>query len=278
MKTSRRWSEWPKRIGNSLNGTSGVSGAGGLIISAAGAAVFTGAAATVLATSGFVIAGAAVCYSILSSVPPKLQNPANLVGMTIETSKLEGLWPPVLKIAIVGPSRVGKTTLKNRLHFANNEPLRTQSVSATVIAIPTTPISYLAVLDGGGEKLAQQFRIAELADFLCIVVDHNISDNDPAISNQRKNETSQFLEQIRGHLHETSSLPKKWIEILVNKRDLWSTIPEVKQKRFIANLEKELQKWKDGNFSKDVSIHPHSNENADDVSRFMNILKSSLAK
>jgi hypothetical protein len=45
-------------------------------------------------------------------------------------------------------------------------------------------------------------------------------------------------------------------------------------KKFVAN---EAQKWKDGNYSNDVRFEIHSNNVVNDVSRFMNVLLTTMS-
>ena len=277
MWKKRRWSEWPRKIREELNSVASVVGVGGIVIAVAGEFFQTGNARLVLVIVGGVIAIGAVVYAIRKAMPPTMRNASNLVGDTLDLTELDNIFPPIRKLAIVGLTSTGKTTLKNRLQFQPPPNERTQAARATIVSIPTKPVTYLAVLDGGGENYSQQFKIAESADHLCLVIDHNRSDNDPKVSNERKEETKEFMTRIREHLRETESPQKIWIEVLVNKKDLWEAPPNKDRETFIDFVNEETEKWKDGNFSKDVRMKPHSNQNADDVARFMDRLKSTLS-
>ena len=271
MAKKRRWSEWPRKISEELNSVTGLLTVGGAVLTWAG-----GGAATALGIVGWVITIGALVYAICRAIPPAMENADDLVGKTLDLIELNNISPPIRKLAFVGPTRTGKTTLKRRLQFEPSPNERTQAATATIVPILTNPVTYLAVLDGGGESFPQQFKIAELADHLCLVVDHNNSNDDPSVSGERRIETVKFMTQIREYLLETESPKKVSVEVLVNKRDLWETLPVKDRKTFLDFVSEETKKWKDGNFSKDVRMATHSNQNIDDVARFMNKLKSTL--
>ena len=239
----------------------------------AGATAMTGVAAAALTFGGIGLALGAFGYAVYKAIPRAMHNAHDLVGQSVVLSELPNIYPALKTLAILGPSRSGKTTLKNRLQFKTPEQKRTTSVTATIVAIPTNPVSYLAVLDGGGEKLSQQFKIAEPADFLCLVVDHNTTDSSSEICKERQEETVKFMSQIREHLTETECDKKTWICILANKRDLWGRLGDAKKTAFTEFVDAETEKWGNGNYSKSVSMRRHSNENVDDVSTFMDELK-----
>jgi len=191
------------------------------------------------------------------------------LGTPLPLRDVATISPPVRTLGIIGPSRAGKTTLKNRLAFQPRPAERTQSITAYIVSPPTTPPTYVALLDGGGEKLSQQFAIAEHSDHLCIVVDHNASDVDRTVQASRMAENAEFLKQVRHHLVECRAPRKKRVELLLNKRDLWDlSAPEEKQS-FLAHGASEAQKWTDANLAERVEWYPHSNEIGDDIARFV---------
>lgn len=118
MSKKRRWGLWPSRIAGELNGISGVAGVGGTAMGVAAWTALAGAAATTLMTGGATLAVGAVGYAIYTAVPPKLRSPEDVAGKTIDLNELADVDPPILRLAVVGPTRAGKTTLKNRLSFA----------------------------------------------------------------------------------------------------------------------------------------------------------------
>jgi len=278
MAGRRRWSRWPSRIASELNGMSGVAGVGGTAMGVAGWAGVAGTTATVLMSGGAALAVGAVGYAVYKAVPPVLRTPEDVVGHTIDLSELDDVDPPVLRLAVVGPTKAGKTTLKARLSFKGTPDERTQKVTAYVVSVPSNPPRYVAILDGGGERLAQQFKISEPADCLCLILDHNISDTDTTIDDERLKEHTEFLTQIRYHLKDARGPRKKWIEILINKRDLWEQASDEQKDAFKQFYVEEVGKWSADLFSDSVASNPHSNEIPDDIGRFMSQLAATVAQ
>ena len=275
MAGKRRWSLWPKRIGSELNGVSGIAGVGGTAMGIAGISILAGPAAIALTTAGAAIAVGAAGYAVWKAVPPVMRKPEDVSGAELTLDELKSIHPPLLKLAVMGPSRAGKTTLKDRLmiRVSSGEKDRTQFVKAHIVSVPTSPPFFLALLDGRGENYSQQFKIAEPADCLCIVIDHNETDRDPTLIPNRWEKTTEFLKQVRDHLIEEGCAKKTWIRILINKRDLWEQNSVDDQQAFVDFCEQEAAKWRDGNFAEAVTLAPHSNEKPNDTAEFMTLLK-----
>lgn len=275
----RNWKSWRKRTADELNGIAGVTGIGGTLMGAAGLTVFAGtAAASALSGGGALIAVGTVLYAAWKAIPPILMQPEQLVRQSIQLTELDQVYPPLRKLALLGPTAVGKTTLKQALSLESIGRTQTQTITAQIISVPLTPPKYLAVLDGAGEWNTQQFRIAEAADYLCLILDHNLSHTDSALSRTRLTEIDHLFGQLRNHLIQAGLPRKRWIEILINKRDLWQTASQQDQNEFRAFYEDQLQKWKNSNFADSVTMHHHSNERIEDISRFMSLLQTSIQR
>lgn len=272
----RRWSQWLTNVPEKLNSVSGVAGVGGTAMAVAGGTLLTGAVATALTFGGVGLAAGAFGYAVWSAIPRAMRDANVLVGQTLDIAELADVYPPLDRLAIVGSTRSGKSTLKSRLQFETPSHQRTTSVTATIVSIPTNPVSYLAVLDGGGEKFPQQFKIAEHANLMCLILDHNISDSESQISYERQSDTTKFMTQIREHLIETGCEKKDWIGILANKRDLWERLGPANQTSFVDFVADETQKWQGGNYSHSVTMNRHSNENVNDIGRLINEIKSAM--
>ncbi|WP_457531761.1 GTPase domain-containing protein [Vibrio coralliilyticus] len=244
----------------------------GLIVGLSANSFLDAPLAKSLSTVGFLVGILGIAYLVIKAYPPKVLQASECVGMTVSLQDLDYMTPSIEKLAIIGPTRTGKTTLKERLNFRTPENKRTQGISATITAITSNPVKYIAVLDGGGEVLTQQFKIAEQADFLCIVIDHNISNSSLQIDTERQKETSEFMDQVRHHLRNDGIKQKKWIEIIVNKQDLRGKLDEAELADFVEFVGNEKLKWETSSISKDVSSENHSNLNFDDVSRIMDKL------
>jgi len=269
----RRWSIWLPRLISELNGTNGLAGAGGLTVSAAGLTIFSGTASTVLTALGLLIGVSAVGYAVYKSIPPKLRNAEDVVGEILATDELDGIHPPIKKLAIIGIGQAGKTTLRDRLSFDVSKAERTQQVTAKIVSLHSARPTYLAILDGGGEKYAQQFKIAEIADCLCVVLDHNSSDTSKALSKTRVAQHRGFLSQVKHHLNEAGCEKKNWTRFLVNKHDLWKLRSSAERSEITEFAAQEAEKWQAANLSEHVDYVSHSNAKAQDIAEFMTYLR-----
>jgi hypothetical protein len=273
MGKQREWGTWPRRISDQLNGVSGIAGVGGAVVSAAGWGLLAGLPATILTVTGLGIAALASGYALKKSIPPKIKSAVDFVGIPTTLDEILKIQPRIPTLSIVGPSQAGKTTLKQRLNFDDAANARTQQIVGDVVSLQTTPPSYFALLDGGGEKFAQQFKLAEACDCLCLVVDHNISDTAADVDLNRLSQIRELMVQTRHYLDEQKSSKKEWIHILVNKHDLWKNATDTQRTEFEHFCRDEISKWEVGQRAKIVTYHYHSNEFPDDVAHFMRLLK-----
>lgn len=272
MAKKRHWGRWPKQAKEELNGISGLAGVGGTVIGIGGLTLLAGPAALVCAVLGGTITVGAVGYALVKAVPPRLKSPEDLVGQTVPLKELESVLP-IRTLSIIGPTQAGKTTLRNRLAFKSGPVSRTQEMTAYITSLQTAPPTYLAVLDGGGEKFPQQFNLVEVCDCLCIVIDHNRSDSDSTISQKRVEEHQFFLEQIVNQLNHANVKPKLWVQFLINKHDLWKSATAQQLASFDSFYQDQVKEWRKANRGQTVDSRPHSNEDADDIAEFMNLLK-----
>ena len=273
MPKRRRWAEWPKRAAEEFNSVSGVAGLGGAAVGVAGWSLLAGAPALMFTGFGTVITLAAFGLALYRSMPVASRSTNELVGTVLSISELAGLHPSPMTFAIVGPSMSGKTTLRNRLSFIAPLPTRTQSVNAQIVALQTAPPTLIAILDGGGEKFAQQFDLAAKCEYLCLVIDHNSSDSETKVDLARLQQHAEFMKQVRHFLDENRLPPKKSIRILVNKKDLWQRASAADQDILKRFQDDELQHWKQGLRSRDIAVQPHSNDNSVDVALLVDYLK-----
>jgi hypothetical protein len=277
MAGKRRWRQWPGRAAGELNGVSGVAGVGGIVLGAGGYGLgLAGTAALFTGIGGAVIVVGAVGYALFRAIPPLTRRPEDLIGQTIKIAELRNISQPIQTLSIIGMTESGKTTLKNRLLLDPAPVERTQRITASIMSPQTAPPTYIAILDGGGDRFPQQFPIAESCDCLCILLDHNKSNSALEISPGRVAEQEAFLKQIRYQLDEINSRPKLWIHFLVNKRDLWEHAAAEQKATFEHFYNGELEKWQQGNRAATVTIKPHSNDNANDVAKFMENLRDQL--
>lgn len=167
---------------------------------------------------------------------------------------------------------MGKTTLKKCLFLQHPPNERTQRVTAYIQHFPRGNNQYVAILDGSGEQSYQQFDISVSADCLMIILDHNASDSDKTVDQNRLDEQRNFLNQLRNKLEESNSLPKKGIKILMNKQDLWEKATSEEQKLLKDFCTEERKKWlsTDVDYAKPpISVDDHSNNKIDNIIEFV---------
>lgn len=272
-----KWLErFVTRLVVQLNIVNGIASIAGLIFAVGGAlsagsirkALFILAAAILVPTIG---------VAIYHAWPPALRSPQDVVGQRLFVSDLDSLDPPVPKLGIIGHSRVGKTTLRDLLL---QEPYdaaeRTSFVTARVSSIIQNPATYFAVLDGRGEAYAHQFEVADAADILCVLLDHNLVQGE-IVSDERIKNHRDFGQQLRERLRATWSHKKPQstvpVHILLNKRDEWSKASAEEQAKLYEVLRQEEQAWTSMPFVGEVSTSPHSNADAEDVVKLIAALK-----
>lgn len=272
----RPWKLWPSRFKEELNSIAGVTGIGGLVTTAAGMTILVGTIGSIVSGIGIFIASGTVVYAGFKAIPAKRNTAESLIGKNLKVTELLNIHPPVKRLAIIGPENSGKTTLKKNLAFEPHHYQRTQTVTAQVVTIPNSPTMYLAILDGAGEWYNQQFEAAKEADFLCVILDHNYSHTDSSLSTERLNDTKRLLQQVRKILADSHLKRKVWVEILVNKKDLWENASQLEVNDFMQFCNEEKSRWENANLADVVNINHHSNGRTSDIARFMDLLKNSL--
>lgn len=277
MHSARRWLSWPKRTSDQLNGVAGVAGLGGVVFCIGTWVAISGPVGVVLASTGLVITLGTLGYAMYRAVPPKQTRATAMVGQVVELRDLSLVSDRLPRLSIVGPTMAGKTTLKDRLTLSPSDSMRTQKMTARVVATQTAPPSFIAVLDGGGEKYSQQFELAKHCDCLCLIVDHSASDVESRVDPERLSHHAEFLRQIRHYLDESGCPPKHWIRLLINKRDLWERAVDEERSQLVSFYESELAHWKQWSRSRDVEVLLHSNDHPADIAAFYNIIKATAA-
>lgn len=260
----RKWNTWPTRFGKALTETSGIVGLAGIAISAAGA-IF---AAPVILGAGGVTIGGALLYAGYRGIPPELKSASELVGTSVPIQVLDEIDHPILKLGIVGSSQSGKTTFLQQVLQQPPETTRTHKVYAAIVALQTTPVTYIALIDGDGEQFAHQFEVVENADFILIFLDHNLGDANVAKSKERIDEHDRFIKQLEFHLKQRKQIAR--VHLVLNKRDLWEK----------SKSSDELQDWfnthvnslKHASYADVVTSGFHSNIIAADIGRIMRII------
>lgn len=269
MAGKRPWKLWMGKFIQELNGTSGLASLGGAIlafISFGGWNAFSSTLTAFTGVLGIITTVIAIAIAAYKAIPPKFRHPADLVGQRLTLDKLNNIDPPLLKLGVVGPGMVGKTTLVSRILQQVPPHQRTQGVHAYVAALQISRMPYVAMLDGPGQMYADQFEIASHADILCIILDHHNSDNEKKIDERRIQDHLLFQKQLRGYLAKQTQKPT-CVHLLLNKRDLWedSSVSQEEKRRLKELLLNEEKSWKDSNLVKTITSAEYSNLASTDV-------------
>ncbi len=278
MAAKRRWSEWPGKFVSELNGTSGLAGFGGALLtglSFGGLTAASGALAVITGGVGIVIMGGAVLVAGAKSLPPKLIHPSDVVGQDQTIEDLVKIDPKPFAVGIVGPSQAGKSTLARRI-LQQPQPAkvpRTQGVHCHVAALQTAPLTYVAMVDGPGNQYAMQFSVVEHSQIAFVLLDHNSGDGAAHIDTNRVKDHQHFQEQLRHYLV-AKGQKLRWVHIILNKQDLWHQVDHQNLLRF---LEDETKQWRNSNLSMRVTSSVHSNESPADIASLLSEIKTFVA-
>lgn len=263
----RRWRDWPRAFGTKINSTGGAVGLVGLGVGAAALVSPVGwVSSALIIGSGLTVAGS-LGWAALASVPRQFERPENLIGKKLNVEELQNIDPPLRRLGLLGPELAGKTTLLDhiRQHSAANE--RTERVYAVVIPLPTSPISYVALIDGAGNEYVQQFKVADHSDIVVIILDHNSSSTDsrPDLLRLRRNEA--FLEQFKGYLRTLPSQRPDHIHFMLNKQDLWEFHPD--EADLLSWFDAQVDSWKGAGLTQSVTMALHSNMRPSSITTFV---------
>ena len=263
---------WPRLL-QQLNIGAGAAGLGALLLTLAGLIV-AGPAKLGLIAAGVGIAFITVVVAIVRAWPPRIKRPVDVEGTEMEVADLDRLDPPVPAIGIVGASKVGKTTLKSRLLLQEMQgpEIRTRRLTARVGTIIHEPTTYLAIIDGSGVYLDQQFEVTDRADILIVMFDHNDIETSDKPNETRWERHIYFGEQLRGYLINHSDKRRR-IHILLNKKDEWSRETPEEQQKLRGWFNQEVARWTTAYGDEVVTSAEHSNDSAPDMSRLINQIK-----
>lgn len=254
----RQWTRWLVRIIEELNSISGIVGLGGVILGGAG--YILSAPATLIL--GGLLALSALGYAGVKTFPKVLTDPEQIVGQRLSSvGELKGLSKRIPRVGIVGSSSSGKSTLVEKLLRSVHAPDPTLDVYIAILRSGGAKPKVFALIDGAGEEYQQQFSVAEVADLLFIVLDHNEGEADVAIRKARLDDHRSFIKQLTAFLR-GKGFADQFI-ILLNKEDNWIRSTQAKEfKEWGEEIKAELSAVVQGNR---ISIREHSNWNVDCV-------------
>jgi hypothetical protein len=270
---------WLRRFGprlqQQLNVVAGIVGVGAVALALAGF-LASGTPRTVLVAAGAATAGIMILVGVVRAWPPKALKPADVAGRDLPIAELPSIYPRVPALGIIGAGAVGKTTLKQRiLQLPTSDQGVTQKVTFHISPLLHNHTAYIALIDGRGESYDQQFKIANQADIILVLVDHN--DIETTGSNaDRLTAHRAFGVQIRNHLSRDKS-PKGAVHVLLNKKDLWQGTGTADQQKIRQFFASEVGLW-EAAFGERVSSAEHSNDVPNDTANLVKVIDARWAE
>jgi hypothetical protein len=278
MARKRRWKTLHKRFIQELNGTSGLAGFGGALlafISFIGLNALSSPIAAFVGSLGILITTVAIGMAVYKAIPPILKNPSDYVAKRLPLDELAEMDPSPLRLSVVGPPRVGKSTLVSRVRQQLPPNQRTNGVHAYIVSLQTAPPHHFAILDGPGQMFADQIQIGASADILCIILDHNDSDTEQDVDSVRIDEHIWFHEQIRGYFR-NQNRRLAWVHLLLNKRDLWENSSPQDLQILTEFLKRQEREWRQSNLAENVTSEKYSNNFPNDGVLLLNQVREFL--
>ncbi len=269
---SRNWRKWGPDFRSKLQEASGPISVAGLACGTFGLLF----AAPAVATIGGIVAVGGLGYAAATSFPKRFTHPQDLLGQYLSLSDLDDVYPPLLRVGVVGYTGVGKSTLVERLMQVPPRNRVTEEVYAIVVSLQTNPPTFAAFLDGSGTAFHQQFKVISEASSLIILMDHAGGRTRTSLTKTRLEKQREFLEQIRNYMQDNGSASPIYIHFLLNKKDLWE---ESKYTKLLDLwLKKIVEDWRNYNISKNVSFSYHTNMEADDISRIITKIQQFMSE
>lgn len=267
-KKKRKWPLLLPRFANELNGSAGITGLGGFaigIMSLFSRSALPGFVYTLGIGLSLVMLLASLIFALSRAIPPASLDPKDFLGQSLSLDKLNSFDPRPTRIGVIGLGSVGKTTLIDCLRHNVHQPERTQILYATICQFNLQPPNCIALLDGPGQERSDQFEVAAIADVLCVMLDHNSSNNEYTVDVERLNDHAQFMHDIRRHLTRLRPSVKEIdVHLLLNKKDLWNSefVGDDSKRALLAFFDKEFQFWQEWSLGIRITRMPYSNFNS----------------
>jgi hypothetical protein len=276
--------EWTSRyfagLRDELNKANGFMAIGGVFFAFIGV-VTAGLAQIILIALGGVIVLASVVPALVRAIPKPLPSVADCAGQELNLATYRSLHPRPPAIGITGVEEVGKTALKNYLLHHPQQHGATQRITARITATLEHPDTYVAIVDGPGDTMNQQFKIADVSDILLVLLDHNIVPGQTTVAPGRLDYHRLFGRQLRSNLmnewQSRSPRVRLRVHILLNKRDEWQKADTADQAALRQLLADERDEWKRLTFVDSVSAVEHANTQAADISALANSIKEDIS-
>lgn len=279
MKAAAWVRRYTSNLSEELNRANGFLAIGGVFLSLVGV-VASGLLQLVLLATGGLIIATAVAPGLIRAIPAPLKPISDYVGQEVSIPTYSSISPIPPSIGILGVEGVGKTALKNYLLHHPQQQGSTQKITARITTTIENSSTYIAVIDGPGHSMAQQFEIASTAEVLIVLLDHNIVPGQTDTASSRIEHHQLFNRQLRDHLKNSWDRQKPatgaHIHLLMNKRDEWEQSSAADQALLIAELDSQKAAWESMRFVDCVVASPHANIYASDISVLATAVKQHL--
>lgn len=252
----RKWSEFPSNARPNLGFTGLI--ALGLAIIGANKNLYFGSVIPIADWLAYFLMTIGFCFFIWNSRPRKLILTKTKVNNNVTIEESRDLYPKPKVIGILGRSNSGKSTLINKIKQSNSIPPRTTKNNCFILLNRKSHKSYLALLDGPGDNLPNQFDIIKRADILVIMLDHNHNDQLPTIDNSRLALQSDYNYQYCNQI-KSRKKPIKQVHLLLNKNDMWKHNDEQSKSVIINWFNNESEVFNSLDLCERTTFQYHSN-------------------
>ena len=195
-------------------------------------------------------------------------------GKPLNLKKALQRYSNLKKVAVIGKSEVGKTTLISRFCRIENDPEQTQGKYAYPVNFSRKWFNFALMLDANGESTALQLSNAIIANYVLVLLDHNWGDGNANLNSDRIQENKMFLSRLSDSIDNSDSHKISYICIIMNKHDLWAE--KIDEATFYSNYEDEINVLKKINGRPSIKIFYHSNIYSKDVTKLINHINSKI--
>jgi hypothetical protein len=236
-------------VGTGLGLSATAAGVSAMLPAAAGTGLVVGAAvaAPVLVAGGLLFAGGAAVYGAYRALWPRDREKYHDKAVELKDLEDEYWSCHIIRVGVVGVKRSGKTEIKTRLRDQGQGERDTAHIETHIFRADKDKNIFVALIDGQGADTGerqQQFKIADQAQLLVIVLDHNELDENPSIATSRLNEHDEFLKQLRSKFNTRPEKQKNLrVIFILNKKDLWSTASPQDRQAFENWFSKNVAEW-----------------------------------
>mgnify|MGYP003656610093 CR=1 FL=1 len=129
---------------------------------------------------------------------------------------------PDNRFGLLGNSNTGKSTFRLRLALKDGAPQSNRSVAQIFSVRRNDRNFFIALVDSVGERLPNQFQVAQTERNLLMFIDHAAGQDKRALSKRRLVDHKNLFDQILIALNDGPTEPTS-LTVVQNKHDLWGS-------------------------------------------------------